>query len=119
MKNSLSLIVLLVISGFIIGAVSGYEIKGDRSLDANCLAYSKEVRDELVAEGKDAHLIGFLSGERRPGHCMVVVNPYTTNYTVIESHTGGEFKMGEPFDYELEYYLKDLLGGVPDTVWIF
>lgn len=102
-----------------IGNVIGYEIKNDRSLDANCLGYSKEIRDELVAEGKDAHLIGFLSGERRPGHCMVVVDPYTTNYTVIESYTGREFKMGEPVDNELEYYLKDLLGGFPDKVWIF
>ena len=102
-----------------IGNVIGYEIKNDRSLDANCLDYSKEVRDELIAEGKDAHLIGFLSGERRPGHCMVIVNPYTVNFTVIESYTGREFKMGEPFDYELAYYLKELLGEFPDTVWIF
>ena len=102
-----------------IGNVIGYEIKNDRSLDANCLGYSKEIRDELVAEGKDAHLIGFLSGERRPGHCMVIVNPYTVNFTVIESYTGREFKMREPFDYELAYYLKELLGEFPDTVWIF
>ena len=113
------LIVLLIILSLLIGNTSSYEITTDRSFDANCLAYSKEVRDELVAEGKDAHLIGFLSGERRPGHCMVVVNPYTTNYTVIESYTGREFKMGKPVDNELEYYLKDLLRGFPDMVWIF
>lgn len=47
------------------------------------------------------------------------VNPYTVNYTVIESHTRREFKMGEPFDYELDCYLKDLLGGFPDRVEIF
>ena len=81
------LIILLLVLCLAIGNVIGYEIKNDRSLDANCWGYSKEVRDELIAEGKDAYLVALFSGERRSGHCMVIVNPYTVNLTVIESYT--------------------------------
>ena len=91
----------------------GYEIKGDRSLDANCLGYSRELCKELKENGKDGYLVGFQHGKKQ-GHCMVVVNPFTTNFTVIESYNGQEFKIGDPLDY----YLKDLIGGFPEKIWI-
>ena len=103
---------------FFIGSGMGYEIKGDRSLDANCLAYSKEVRDELIAQGKDAHIIGFQHGKKQ-GHGMVIINPYTPNWIIIESYTGQEFTAGELDTYELEDYLKGVLDGYPEKAWIF
>ena len=103
---------------FFIECGTSYEIKGDRSLDANCLAYSKEVRDKLTIQGKDAHIIGFQHGKKQ-GHGMVIINPYTPNWIIIESYTGREFTMKEPFTYELEDYLTELLGGYPEKAWIF
>ena len=103
---------------FFIECGTGYEIKGDRSLDANCLAYSKEVRDKLTIQGEDAHIIGFQHGKKQ-GHGMVIINPYTPNWIIIESYTGREFTMEEPFTYELEDYLMELLGGYPEKAWIF
>lgn len=111
----LYLFILLYLSPF----VRAYKITKDRSLDAHCLGYSEEIRDELLIQGKDAHLIGFLSDDIRPGHCMVVVNPYTPDWYIIESYTGQEFRQGEVGSFELEEYLKTVLGGYPTKAWVF
>ena len=110
-KSSLFIIFILLC---FITEVNGYEIKGDRSIDANCLNYSKEVVKELKKEGFiNVTIVGFWT-KYRLGHCMVILEPKTPNYVVIESYTGQEFTIND----NLEEYLKDLIGYYPETVWI-
>ena len=117
-KNILITIGIAIILILLSTNAAGYETKGDRSLDANCLAYSKEVRDELTTQGKDAHIIGFQHGKKQ-GHAMVVINAFTPDWRIIESYTGQEFTAEEPHAHKLEGYLAELIGGYPEKVWIF
>ena len=82
---ALGIICLLFIAN-----VGAYEIKTDRSLDANCLGYSKEIVNEIISEGGTATLIAFREVPKQ-GHCMVLVNYKTEDRKIIESYTGQEF----------------------------
>lgn len=118
---------LIVIVALVVGTLIGslipeemkdmfypdYEFKDDRNIDNNCLEYSRQLRDELLSEGKNATLVGFWT-KGQLGHCMVIVDAKTINYTVIESYTGQEFKMGD----DIDSYLFDILGYYPEEMWI-
>lgn len=91
-KKILAILIICVFLIFfgLVSLVGGYPITGDRELDANCLGYSKEVRDEIIKEGGKATLIGFRR-DKGQGHCLVLVNYKTKDWKIIESYTGEEF----------------------------
>ena len=84
------ILVLFLFVALLIGITRGYKIERERDLDANCLGYSKEVRDEIRKEGGTATLIGFRK-DKKQGHCLVLVNYKTRDWKIIESYTGEEF----------------------------
>ena len=96
-----------------IDLANAYQINNDRSLDANCLNYSYEVRDELISQRFDARIVGF-GAKGKLGHAMVIINYGTVNWVIIESYTGQEFRINDNF----EEYLIGVLGYYPEWIWI-
>ena len=96
-----------------------YLITGDRERDANCLGYSKEVRDEINSPGGKATLIAFRNNKEQ-GHCLVLVNYKTEDWKIIESYTGEEFtdipKLWEHLTYVLVKSPK-FVSIKEDAVW--
>lgn len=107
MKKKIILILGMVIMVFLLLNIEigkPYLITGDRERDANCLGYSKEVRDEINSAGGKATLIIFRN-DKEQGHCLVLVNYKTDDWKIIESYTGEEFtdipKLWEHLTYVL------------------